>query len=236
MSFVPTNHTNPGFNEILGIIGAQVTDMANLCEIALATVCQALETNDRELARSIYQRDGAINDLEVQISMSVATALARHNPVAHDLRALMGSVKMAQEFERLADHAKNIGRRIAWLAKYKSKVAFEDDIHQLGAYTHAMLKEFLLAEAANDTDRAVEVWRRDKRVNDTYMRVMERALSGEAKDEPRVLINSVFIAKNFERIGDKIKNLAEIANFQKTGVNADFDDYFDDEEDDKDRT
>ncbi len=229
MSFIPVRHTNPAFNEQLGVIGAQVTELSSLCERALADTCRALSQGDRELAREISKRDARLNQLEGEVIVSVATAIARHNPVAHDLHALMGSVKMAQEFERLADHAKNIGRRVAQLIKRGQQVAYSDEISELGERTLAMLREFLAAEAAGDIDRAVEVYKWDETVNEIYTSVMAKALVGESEEDPRVLINTAFIAKNFERIGDKVKNLAEVAYYQKTGEILDFDDH---EEDD----
>ena len=229
MSFLPTDHTNPAFREMLVAIGDLVTDMAARCHRALGDACESLKSTDAALAKSVAKRDGAINDLEKEITLSVATAIARHNPVAHDLHALMGSVKLAQEFERMADHSKNIARRTRWLARYGKEVAFKEDMHALGARVLAMLDEFLAAEKSADMAKVAEIWRMDDRVNKTYMGIMERALAGENKDDPRALINTIFIAKNFERIGDKIKNLVEIVSYQQTGEIVDFD--ADDEDD-----
>ena len=233
MSFVPTDHTNPGFNALLGTIGNLVTEMSTLCEQALIEACLSIENNDRDLARGISKKDGRINQLEGDITMSVASAIARHNPVAHDLHALMGSVKLAQEFERLADHAKNVGRRNSWLLKMGSEVAFKEQIIELGRNTRDMLHEFLSAETANDMERISVVWHMDSKVNDIYMDIMRKALDGEASDDSRVLINTIFIAKNFERIGDKVKNLAEVVTYQQTGEIVDFDSQGDEADDDE---
>ena len=228
MSFVPTDHTNQQFNEILGKIGHSVSEMASLCEKALGEANDSVKNANFELSRGIAKKDSAINRLEGDIIMSVANAIARHNPVAHDLHSLMGSVKLAQELERLADHAKNIGRRNSWLAKKQKEVAFKDEIIELGERTQVMLREFLSSETSNDMKRMSEVWHMDDKINDIYMSVMRKALDGEASEDSRVLINTIFIAKNYERIGDKVKNLAEIVTYQRTGEIVDFDSFDED--------
>ncbi|MBF2735498.1 MAG: hypothetical protein ISN26_05410 [Betaproteobacteria bacterium AqS2] len=211
MSFVPTHHTNPSFNEALGGVGAQLQEMAELCMNALDEACKSIDSGDREQARAIYAADGRINRLEESVTGSVASILARHNPVAHDLHALMGSLKMSQELERLADHAKNIGRRNARLAERDTEVAFKDMVKDLGRRTRKMFATYLEGIENNDLEKASKAWSMDKGVNSVY-----------------TVINTVFIAKNFERIGDKIKNLAEIAHYQKTGEVIDFEEHEDD--------
>ena len=227
MSFVPTHHTNPSFNEALGGVGAQLQEMASLCMAALDEACKSIDSGDREQGRAIYAADVRINQLEESVTGSVASILARHNPVAHDLHALMGSIKLSQELERLADHAKNIGRRNARLAERDTEVAFKDMVQDLGRRTRTMFATYLEAIENNDLDKASKAWSMDKGVNSVYTEIMAKALAGDAED-PRVLINTVFIAKNFERIGDKIKNLAEIAHYQKTGEVVDFEDHDED--------
>ena len=223
MSFVPTTHNNPSFNDALANIGSQLSDISRLCENSLKIACQVLDIGDAKLAKSISDQDGKINNLEEQITLAVATTLARHNPVAHDLHALMGSVKMAQEFERLADHAKNICRRVVWLQKFELEVAFKADMLKLGKQSLAMLTKFLDAMDEDNIEKARDAWQLDENTNRVYENIMDRALAGEEAGNARQIINSVFIAKNFERIGDKVKNLAEIAYYQKTGEITDFD-------------
>lgn len=223
MSFLPITHTNPAFNELVGEIGAQLTEMFTLAETALGQACAALADNDADLARSVVRADGRINELESAITLDVATALARYQPVAHDLHALMGSVKIALELERLADHAKNVCRRVCWLHACHGKASFHADLLRLGNVTVEMLHELIVAEVANDNERSLAVRARDREANDIYHGIMERALAGEGRDDQRVLINSLFVAKNFERVGDKVKNLTEIVHYQRTGENLDFD-------------
>lgn len=230
MSFVPTAHTNPSFNDALATIGAQMTEMSRLSEASLRDACEALENRDYDLAKGIAGKDGRINGLQSEIILSVATTIAKHNPVAHDLHSLMGSVNLAQELERLADHAKNIGRRYRWLLKMDSDVAFKEEILEISRILREMYREFLSAENSSDMKRISEVWHMDDKVNDIYMSVMKKALAGEASDNPKVLINTIFIAKNFERIGDKIKNLAEVVTYQETGEIVDFDSMDEDED------
>ena len=217
MSFVPATHTNPSFNDALGEIDGMLKRLSTMSEKALTDACEALRSNNAELADSLVQSDKLINKLEEEVLLHVANAIARHSPVAHDLHVLMGAVKLAQEFERLADHAKSISKRLRWLIRFNSEIAFKESIIELVDLTCEMLRQLLESVENDDILESVQAWRLDEQVNRIYLQIMEEAFGGAYQGNPRVLINSVFIAKNFERIGDKIKNLVEITQYQRTG-------------------
>lgn len=217
MSFVAANHTNPGFNDALAEVDGLLTELAGRSERSLLDTCAALKDNGIEQARAVMRADKEINKLEEEVLLAVANAIARHSPVAHDLHVLMGSVKLAQEFERLADHSKSISKRLSWLIKYDSEVAFKDNILKLAELTCEMLRQLLESVHTGDVPESIHAWKLDEKVNEVYLQTMEEAFGGAYEGEPRALINSVFIAKNFERIGDKIKNLVEITHYQRTG-------------------
>lgn len=223
MIYVPISHTNPAFREMIIEIDNLLTRMFELTAQTLASTCQALAHDDLELARKTIAQDKEVNEIETQVSISVATTIARHQPVAHDLHALMGSVKIAQELERMCDHGKNICRRLPYLLNAQS-TAFQSELIELGKVIVTMLNEFIAAKEAQDHSRAKAVHSMDKQANQHYRAIVERALGGENSDEPRGLVNALFIAKDFERIGDRIKNLAELIHYQRTGEKLDVDD------------
>ncbi len=218
MSFIPTLHTNPGFNELLEELGAQLNDMVNACEQAIRDTCEALDSGNIAAAKRVIACDEVINELELKISETVAVCVARYQPVASDLHALMSSIKVAADLERLADHAKNICRRLRWLQKnHVSVKPLQPGLLKLGQQVHVMLGEIIDAVKADEPARCAQIWKMDIETNDQYKSIMEQIVDKSANYDRVTLINALLIAKNFERIGDKIKNLAEEIYFQKTG-------------------
>ena len=218
MSFVPALHTNPGFNEQLTGLGAQLTEMVQACQDALEDTCVALDTGSVEAARRVIACDEKINKLENQVSETVAICVARYQPVASDLHALMSSIKAAADLERLGDHAKNICRRLRWMKKHNVTLnSLQPSLLKLGEQVYAMLEEVIAAEEASDMKRCAQIWKMDIDTNEQYKTIMEQIVDKKANYDRLTLINALLIAKNFERIGDKIKNLAEEIYFQKTG-------------------
>lgn len=80
-----------------------------------------------------------------------------------------------------------------------------------------MLGEIIDAVKADEPARCAQIWKMDIETNDQYKSIMEQIVDKSANYDRVTLINALLIAKNFERIGDKIKNLAEEIYFQKTG-------------------
>lgn len=227
MAYIPIEHTNPAFTEMVDELEQLLVQMFTLSATNLATTRTALANGDTDLAKQVIVQDKQINEIEEQVTFSVATTLARHQPVHHDLHALMGAVKISQELERINDHAKNICRRLPYLLKASTQ-EFKAELLELGTVIQAMLDEFIHAKQADDEPRVLEVHTMDKQANAQYRTIVEQALTGAGSKEPRDLVNSLFIAKDFERIGDRIKNLAELSHYQRTGENIDFDDDDDD--------
>ena len=223
MTYIPIIHTNPAFSEMIVELDELVAKMFDLTEEALSLTLEACRHHDIEKAKVVIANDKLINETDIKIIEHIGTILARHQPVAHDLHALMGTIKLSQELERMCDHAKNICRRLPYIYSTEENI-FEDNLIKLGETTLAMLTEFISAEKKQDYRRAESVYKLDEDVNKAYRKIVNRALAGEGKDDSKTLINTLFIAKDYERIGDRIKNLSEVVHYQLTGENIDFED------------
>ena len=78
-----------------------------------------------------------------------------------------------------------------------------------------MVKDVLDAYIARDVDKAIEVWRSDEEVDRMYTSLFREALTYMMEDPRRISLctHVLFIAKNIERIGDHVTNIAETIYF-----------------------
>ncbi len=89
-------------------------------------------------------------------------------------------------------------------------------IQRLGKLVLAMLKDVLDASLAGDVDKAVEVWLRDAEVDDLYGSLFREYLT-YMMENPRNIgsyTTLLFVAKNVERVGDHVTNIAETIYFR----------------------
>lgn len=211
-------HTVKVFDDDIGELRGLVAQMGGLAEDAIAQAMEALRHHDLALAAQVVERDQQIDDLDHEIERLTIRLIALRAPMANDLREVVAAMKIAGVLERVADHAKNICRRVA---------VMEDNRHieplsvlpAMASVAGEMLHEVLNAFAARDAEAATLVCTRDRAVDDFYNSIF-RALVTFMMENPKSISQAahlLFIAKNLERIGDQATNIAEMVYYAATG-------------------
>jgi phosphate transport system protein len=186
----PTNeHIVKSFDDELRHLHLVIARMGGLAEEQLANALSAISEQDSSLAMQTVQSDTKVDELERDADAQVIRLLALRQPMANDLRQILAALKIAAGIERIADYAKNVAKRAIALNELPA-VQPVYSIPRIGRAAVAMLKDVLDAYNANDAEKALEVWNRDE---------------------------TLFIAKNLERIGDHCTNIAENVYFLVTG-------------------
>jgi phosphate transport system protein len=211
-------HTVKAFDEDLGELRALVAEMGGLAEAAIDGSIEALMRRDLDAAARIVEADARIDALEAELERRVLRLFALRAPLADDLREVLAALKISGVIERIGDYAKNIAKRVPLLhdAREIEPVAI---LPAMASAVSEMVHEVLNAFAARDPQAAVDVCRRDSKVDDLYNSLF-RALLTYMMENPSNIGTSthlLFIAKNLERIGDHATNAAEMIYFAATG-------------------
>ncbi len=216
-------HINPAFDASLAemdtlLIAMEDAVIAQITEARLAFVEMSASR-----ARMVRKKDKALNCLAEDVELKVVTILAKHQPMADDLRYTVGALKMSIEYERTGDYVKHLAKSIAKLAAHDENLEVFPSLSRMLDEVEAMFISYRKARTTNDLDAAVRVWLKDQRIDDLCSEVVREAFENQKKGDGNVhsLIHAMSVAKNSERIGDKIKNLVEIYYQQKTGEHLD---------------
>lgn len=184
--------------------------MASLAEKAVELSVTALQTRDEKLADQVITDDARINLLEVKIDNACVELLAKHQPMASDLRFIASAMKINNDLERIADHAVNIAESTHNLL-VEPELKPLIDIPRMAKLAQGMVREALDAFIHRDVARAVEVCKRDDEVdalNDQLLRELVTYMLTDSKNISRAL-SLILISKNLERIADLATNIAE---------------------------
>src|SRR4051812_36236846 len=92
--------------------------VGSLVEESIAKAVYALVHRDADLARLVVEADRQIDRLEVEVEEDCLKILALHQPVASDLRFVVGVLKMNNDLERMGDLAEGIAKKAAYLAEH----------------------------------------------------------------------------------------------------------------------
>jgi len=212
-------HTAKAFDQDLQELTRMVAEMGGLAEKQIADSVAALERRDTTIAANVVSLDSAIDALQREVEERAVLTIARRQPMAVDLREIVGALRVANDLERIGDLAKNIGKRVSDLGDdfYPQKLL--RGVEHMSSLVLIQLKEVLDAYASRDLDKALAVWNGDEQI-DAMCTSLFRELLTYMMEDPRNItfcIHLMFCAKNIERMGDHATNIAETVYFMIEG-------------------
>ncbi|MBV8754006.1 MAG: phosphate signaling complex protein PhoU [Hyphomicrobiales bacterium] len=214
-----SEHTIRAFDADLGELARMVAEMGGLAEKEIADSVMALARRDVELAQKVIALDPSVDSLQRAIEEKAILTIARRQPMAVDLRDIVGSLRVSNDLERIGDLAKNIAKRVLAL---DADIAFSQVVRGVEEMTKlvlAQVKRVLDAYASRDVDKALDVWRRDEEI-DAVNNSLFRELLTYMMEDPRNITSCthlLFCTKNIERMGDHATNIAETVHYMVEG-------------------
>jgi len=212
-------HILKSYDRDLEAIQAAILKMGGLVEDAILHGADALAARDTEAADRVRMGDNAIDALEEHINEEVARTIALRAPVSRDLRILLSVLRLAAALERIGDYAKNIAKRVTVLADSRGIEGADASLRRMAREVQRMLRDTLDAFVRRDAALAREVLARDESVDQMYNALFREILTFMLED-PRTITAAMhlhFIAKNLERMGDLVTNMAEQVVYLVTG-------------------
>ena len=208
--------------ERLDDIKAIVSETLKDCKRSLDVVGIIMEKGnfDDSLYGEVKSIEDRINHFELQIDDEVVKTIARFQPFAINLRFLIGVAKFSSQLERMSDLTLNI---LKVLKHSKNIEAYRGlNLIEMHAKVNHMFELFLKTYYQEELSYAYLILTLDEEVNSFKTQVIEatKASLRASTIEERELDNleALFISQHLERIGDTIKNLAEIAIYIYNGV------------------
>lgn len=203
----------------LSLLNQDLKQMAHMVVTAIEQTFVAFEGQDFALAEDIIKGDRNINDMERAIESRCLSLILRQQPVAGDLRQVSTALKVVTDLERMGDHASDIAELILRL---KDSRAYHIVKHlpAMAAAAQQMVHDAIEAFIARDMDAAMDIIRRDDKVDELFNQVKSDviALLNEHPDQADQGIDLLMVAKYLERIGDHAVNVCEWTQFSKTGA------------------
>lgn len=211
-------HIVRAYDDDLKRLNEIITRMGGLAENQLAGAMRAVHEHDSELAQQVVEADAKVDALEQEADAFVVQLLALRQPMASDLRVIVGALKISSMLERIADYATNVAKRMVTLAQ-SPQLPPAHGIPRMGQIAQGMIKDVLDAFQTGDAEKAMDVWQRDEEVDEAYNSLFRELLTYMMEDVRSIstCAHLLFMAKNIERIGDHATNIAENIYFMVNG-------------------
>jgi len=198
-----------------------ILQMAALTEAALKKAVQALFERDIPLANEVVEKDEEINMLEVAVDKHCLRLLALEQPMARDLRFIIGCLRIAVDLERVADQAVNVAQRAQFLST-RPPLPPNQAMEQLAETAMDMLSSVITAFINQNVSQAADVCQMDDNADELNVTVLKNLLDYMVNEVPAVerSVQTIIAARCLERAADQATNIAESVIFMVKGVNV----------------
>ena len=208
----------PNLDTSLERLTDDLLGLGSMVEKALAKSLDALKRRDLEASSQVIQDDDEIDRQCVQLEEHSIELIARHQPVARDLRRLITTLHIAVELERMGDYAEGIAK-ISLMMGEEPPLKPLIDIPRMGEKASDMLRRSLDALVNRDTVAAMGVLSADDEVDGLYDQVYRELLTYMLQD-PHSIQRATYllwVAHDLERVADRATNIAERVIYLVTG-------------------
>ena len=208
------------FDEQLRILNNELIVMGALCEDAISSAVKYLIENDETMKKNAIETEKQIDSKERDIENLCMRLLTLQQPVASDLRVISSALKMISDMERIGDQASDI----AEIAEYaQGNIRGITHIEDMARAAIKMVTESVESFVNKDENLARTVISHDNIVDSMFDRIKGELIDAIQKsgEDAEALVDTLMIAKYFERIGDHAENIAEWVIYSITGDHAD---------------
>ncbi|KQV64418.1 phosphate signaling complex protein PhoU [Rhizobium sp. Root1220] len=215
-----STHIYSAYDDDLKFLTRRISEMGGLAEQMVGDAVRALVNGDTALAQKVISDDVILDHAEREIGDKAIITIARRQPMAADLREIMGSIRIAADLERVGDLGKNTAKRVIAVQSTGVPRKLARGLEHLSELALVQLKEVLDVYTSRAADRAKSIRERDEEIDAMYTSLFREMLTYMMED-PRNITSCthlLFCAKNIERIGDHATNIAETIYYMATGA------------------
>lgn len=213
------SHINSAYDDELKYLARRISEMGGLAEQMVGDAVRALVQADPALAQRVISEDIILDNAEREITDKAIVTIAKRQPVAADLREIIGAIRIASDLERVGDLGKNTAKRVIAIQTSGVPRQLARGLEHLAELALVQLKEVLDVYTTRSAEKANAIRDRDEEIDAMYTSLFRELLTYMMEDPRNIssCTHLLFCAKNIERIGDHATNIAETIYYMTTG-------------------
>ena len=212
-------HIVSAYDDELKYLSKRIAAMGGHVERMVEQSIQALVNADPGLAQKVIRDDIVLDEGQREIDDKAIVIIAKRQPMATDLREIVGAIRISADLERVGDLGKNVAKRVVSVIDGRQPTSLFRGLEALANLALTQLKEVLDVYASRSVDKIGFVRDRDDQIDAMYTSLFRELLTYMMEDPRNITpcTHLLFCAKNIERIGDHATNIAETIYYIVTG-------------------
>ncbi len=198
------------YHRKLGELMNLTEDLVDKVNTSIDQSVIALADSNMDLAREVIKNDQFVDDQSVKMENLCMELLALQQPMAKDLRMIIGILKIGIDLERIGDLAVDVARVTAQ-SKNGINITKLEYIPRMGDINRKMLSQSVEALKENNADLARQTTKWDYEIDGLYVKARDKLLK-IIIERPEVIAEGtalLMVNRHLERIGDHICNICE---------------------------
>jgi phosphate transport system protein len=206
------------FQDELDGVTQSLLDLSSLVSSAVTQATHALLTADLSEAEAVIAADDRVDEIQHELDARIIDIIARQQPVASDLRALVTALRMSADLERMGDMAHHIAK-ITRLRHPGAAVPSELllTIEEMGKVARLISDKVGGVINSKDIDKALEVEKDDDEMDLLHRRLFTALLEPSWPHGIETAIDMTLIGRYYERYADHAVSVSRRIHFQVTG-------------------
>lgn len=209
------------FQDELDGVSQTLLDLTNMVADSIGRATDAILSADLKLAEEVIKEDEQIDNVQHELDARIIDIIARQQPVASDLRALVTALRMSADLERMGDLAHHVAK-VARLRHPASAVPQEttEIIKSMGKAAKEMATKTGVVISTRDTELAKEVEKDDDQMDTLHRSLISTIIGMKWDSGIESAIDLTLLGRYYERYGDHAVSVSRRVYFLVTGTFA----------------
>lgn len=206
------------FQDELDGVTQTLVDLSSLVSDAISKATHALLTADIKEAEEVIAADDRVDQIQHDLDARIIDIIARQQPVASDLRALITALRMSADLERMGDMAHHVAK-ITRLRHPSAAVPSELllTIEEMGKVAKLIADKAGVVVNSRDIDKALEVEKDDDEMDRLHRKLFTTLMDDSWAHGTETAIDITLIGRYYERFADHAVSVARRVYFLVTG-------------------
>lgn len=206
------------FQDELDSVSQSLVDLTNMVSESVVKASKALMSADLNLAEEVITTDVKIDDFQHELDARIIDIIARQQPVASDLRALITALRMSADLERMGDLAHHIAK-VARLRHPNSAIPPELVLvfTEMGHVAEKLAIKIATVITTRDTDMALQIEKDDDEMDELHEKVIIGITNSGSAITIESAIDLTLLGRYYERFADHAVAVARRVYFLVKG-------------------
>ncbi|MCX6445133.1 MAG: phosphate signaling complex protein PhoU [Actinobacteria bacterium] len=209
------------FQDELDGVSQTLVDLSNMVSASIKKSTHALIDSDLSAAEEVISEDEKIDLVQHDLDAHIIDIIARQQPVASDLRALVTALRMSADLERMGD----LSHHVAKLTRFRHPepvvpAELKDLVHHMGTVAENLSRKVATVIETRDTVMALQVEKDDDEMDGLHRQLLGNITNASWTHGVESAIDITLLGRYYERFADHAVSVSRRVYFLVTGTFA----------------